>query len=222
MNQPFRHPPIRLLSAAARREIRPRPPAGTRVAAGVPATLRLFWYPRDVRDETARGHLIAAAHRLGRAIEELRDDAQPQPLATALDAFEYHLENLAMRLFEVRERLLDLNDLTPAPLTDASAPPRRRRSTAPIEVARLLDLLADDLPLRDPRGSRVFLHLALFVDGRPFDPYDRTAAAPSAAPARRAARVALRNAVDSYTRRAAGILELTLAVADAAEAGTLT
>ena len=218
MNEPSHTPrAIRLVPGPSRRpRDGVRPLTGTGAAAAESATLRLFWYPRDIRHETARGHLIAAAHRLGRAIEELRDDATPRPLAAALDAFEYHLENLAMRLFEVRERLLDLNDLAPDPVTPA---PRRRRSTAPIEVARLLDLLADDLPLRDPRGARVFLHLALFVDGRPFDPHDAAAATQGAAPARRAARLALRHAVEGYARRAAGILELTLAVADATDEG---
>jgi hypothetical protein len=206
---------MRLVAGASRRpRAGGRPPVASGAAAPAAATLRLFWYPRDIRHETARGHLIAAAHRLGRAIEELRDDVAPRPLADALDAFEYHLENLAMRLSEVRERLLDVNDLAPDPVTAA---PRRRRSTAPIEVARLLDLLADDLPLRDPRGARVFLHLAVFVAGRPFDAHAAVGASPGTAAARRAARLALRHAIDRYARRAAGILELTLAVADGSD-----
>jgi hypothetical protein len=172
--------------------------------------VRVFWYPRDAPEVSRRGDLIAAAHRLDCAIDELRADGWGR-IEDAIDTIEYHLENLALRLFEARERLLDLTDV--AERIGGTRPHRARRG-APELVARVLDLLNDELPPREERAALRVLHLGIWVDGRAIEPRgDHRSAAAGAAVDRRL-RAVLRAAIDVYCARAARILELTLAVAD--------
>jgi hypothetical protein len=189
-------------TAAAAATAVDRPPAADNAA-----TLRLFWYPLEADDDPVRGQLIAAAHRLDCAIDELRADARVPDLTRALESCEYHLENLAMRLFELRELLLDLIDL-------AGDGPAHR----PERVARVLDLMEGVQPLRDVRGQRMFLHLNLRLGQRLYDPRAAARALRGRTDMHRAerlrVRLAVRDAIAAHADRAAAILALSLALLD--------
>jgi hypothetical protein len=188
---------------------RPTPAAPIeRPAADDGDALRLFWYPLESDDEAMRGQLVGAAHRLAWAIDELRADARLPNLLRALEACEYHLENLAMRLFELRELLLDLTDLT-------GAPPDPRGEA----VARVLALLDDALPVRDARAQRSYLHLNVRIGTRHCDPHGvaralRAAIDPAAE--RRRVQSAVRTAITTHADRAAAVLGLALTLLDPA------
>lgn len=171
------------------------------------ATLRLFWYPLEADDDPVSGQLVAAAHRLACAIDELRADARVPDLTRALESCEYHLENLAMRLFELRELLLDLIDLT------GDGSPHH-----PERVAQVLDLMDDAQPLRDVRGQRSFLHLNLRLGQRLYDPRAAARALRGRTDMHRAERLRVRlavsDAIGAYADRAAAILALSLALLD--------
>lgn len=175
--------------------------------ADADAALRLFWFPRDADDDSPRALLVGVAHRLAWAIAELRADARLPDLTGALEACEYHLENLALRLTDLRELLIDLVDLA----GDTAAGDADR-------IALVLVRMDDALPVRDVRSQRVLLHLNVRVEQRLCDPRAAARALRGAHPARRSARrrltLAVRAALHDHADRANAVLALTLGLLD--------
>ncbi len=228
--------PIRSIAAAAS--------AGDAVpsagASDLPALLRVFWYPLDsaeIDDQIeplphSLADLVGATHRLDMALGELHAMAARRDLSQSIESIEFRLENFAGRLGELRERLVNLlieAALHPArrPLSngsagqngDAKAPASLgAQLVGPIE--RLLALIDDDLPLRDPRARRTFLHLSLFVDGAMCDPSDAGASARAHPDERRRLNRLLRQEVRGIAARCAErvalIVEQVVAVLDQA------
>jgi hypothetical protein len=213
--------------------------ASADAAADEAPMLRVFWYPLDsaeIDDQTeplphALAELVGAAHRLDVALGELRALAGVRDVTGSIDSIEFRLENFAGRLGELRERLLRLpahaarhpsSHLAPARPGNGSAAPNADL-VAPVE--RILALIDDDLPLRDPQARRTFLHLSLCIAGALHDPGDTGASLPGGPDERRRLnrrlRREIRDIVAVYAGRVARIVELVVDVLDQAAGGSL-
>ena len=199
-----------------------------RRADGEPPLLRLFWYPMDsadIDDEADRGRhlaaeLVGAAQRLGLALDELRAATSARDLSRSLDRLEFRLENFATRLSDLRERLLRLfseaaqHPAAPSPRRPPGHPGRPHATlgsqlAAPVED--ILALIDDELPVRDPRARRSYLHICL-DDGAA--PRNRRDAATHRRRLNRHLRSELGDLAAHYAERVAQIIALVVALLD--------
>jgi len=204
--------------------------------------LRVFWYPLDsaeIDDQTeplphALAELVGAAHRLDVALGELRALAGVRDVTGSIDSIEFRLENFAGRLGELRERLLRLPaqaarypgpHLAPAPHGNGGASLAAVSADLVAPVERILAVIDNDLPLRDPQARRTFLHLSLCIAGALHDPGE-TGASLHARPderrrLNRRLRREIRDIVAVYAERVARIVELVVDVLDQTAQGPL-
>jgi hypothetical protein len=148
--------------------------------------LQFYWIEANPGDEIGHywGQLAGSIHRLHIIAEELERIANDNDISLALTRLAYHIENYLVRVYELRERSLSLAAKVTgkkAMIDNLRHPSKRaaavialeKVATAPVQaLSRLLDILEDDIGLRNQHTHDTFLQLGLSTDSGLYDPHD--------------------------------------------------
>jgi hypothetical protein len=154
-----------------------------------PGQLQFIWWEADPRDEAGMwwGQLASSTYRLILAAEHLGALPGRRKTEDALNELTYHLENYFARTYELRERAVGLMEkvmgykrggLGKAKSRDplvrsavAAAVPGKFR-VASVPFFSLLDLVDDDINIRNDHTHSQFLNVVLATDDDFYDPLE--------------------------------------------------
>ncbi len=148
--------------------------------------LEFYWWETKPGEErgTWWGQLAGGAHRLYVLVEALDSTCQERNIERALTHLVYHVENYLIRAYELRERLLGLLAIVtgqqetvqklkrPKGRAAALATLRSKPARGLREAERILNLLDDDVHMRNMHTHRQYLSLGLYTGDDIFDPGD--------------------------------------------------
>ncbi|MCG3138812.1 MAG: hypothetical protein HJJLKODD_02681 [Phycisphaerae bacterium] len=157
-----------------------------RTQAKKPSALKFYWY--EIRPNEAKGavwgQFMGAIHRLLDIDEELTDALRQRDIRKQLHRVTRITESYLHRVYELRERMVNLLAMVTGNTTAAKAtknPQKRANALSRIQgshralcegVDRLMGMLDDDVLLRNMHTHQQFLSLGLMAYNGPYDPDD--------------------------------------------------
>ena len=157
-----------------------------RTQAKEPSKLQFYWYeikPIEAKGD-AWGQFVGSIHRLRDIDEELTDALRQRDIQKRLRRLTRITESYLYRAYELRERVVNLLEVVSGDEKLAKAtknPKKRANALKKIQgshgaicegVDRLMDMLDDDMLLRNMHTHERFLSLGLMAYDGPYDPDD--------------------------------------------------
>ncbi len=188
--------------------------------------------PNDVKG-AAWGQFVGSIHRLRDIDEELTDALRKRDIRKRLHRVTRIIESYLYRAYELRERVVNLLAVVSGDAAAAKAtkhPPSRAKALSKIQrshlafcegVDRLMNMLQDDMDLRNEHTHGHFLSLGLMVGNGPYDPEDVLTELESQPDEYRAMTALLRKETkrlaDEYRTRIRSVRDAAFALAEIAD-----
>ena len=186
----------------------------------------IWWIPKvGQTPDTWWGQLAGSTHRLITIAEHLDNIQSRRNVDQALNELNYHLENYFVRVYELRERVVGyLTAVTADPQTIRNLKHGNKRKEAlkalrgrlPMTIdslTALLNLLDDEIKIRNTHTHEQFLNIVLDTGEEMFDPRDALVDLEKDSRARRKLAGFLRNEIrrlaEMYSDRARTVHEYT-------------